>query len=79
METLGSLIDKLAVTNIRLWYLEDKRRDKSLPDEERLEAADIIADVNEQRNSLIDEIDQYLSDALSGKIERLTSKKHKLY
>ena len=29
-ETLGSLIDKLTIANIRLWHLEDVRRDKGL-------------------------------------------------
>ena len=39
-ETLGSLVDKLTVCNVRIWHLIDKHRDKSLSDKERLEAAD---------------------------------------
>ena len=59
-ETLGSLIDKLTIANIRLWHLEDLRRDLSLPNAKRLAAADKIAIVNSERNDLMDEIDQYL-------------------
>ena len=74
METLGSLIDKLSVANIRLWHLEDIRRDKSLPDADRLKAADTVASVNSQRNDLIDEI-----DAMAAKGDFKEFKKHKLY
>ena len=58
METLGSLTDKLTIVNIRLWHLEDKRRDKSLSDKERLKACDTVSEANSQRNDLIDEIDE---------------------
>ena len=62
METPGSIIDKLTIANIRLWHLEDKRRDKSLSDKVRLKACDDVSIVNGQRNDLIDEFDQMLAD-----------------
>ena len=79
METLGSLIDKLTIANIRLWHLEDTRRDKSLPDAKRLKAADAVAVVNRQRNKLVDEIDQFFADAVSGKTTDLVDPKMKDY
>jgi hypothetical protein len=66
-ETLGSLVDKLTIANIRLWHLEDVRRDRSLSDRERLLAADKIALVNQERNDLMDEINEFLYQALRGK------------
>lgn len=78
METLGSLVDKLTIANCRLWHLEDRRRDKSLPDTERLKAADLVAVVNGERNSLIDEIDRLTNAAiLAGAAPQ--SPKNKLY
>ena len=74
MQTLGSVIDQLTIANIRLWHLEDQRRDKSLSDEERLKAADTVEIVNSQRNSLIDEIEQIVSEG-----DFKTFKKCKLY
>ena len=64
METLGSLVDKLSVANLRLWHLEDRRRDSSLPNAERLKAADTVAVVNSERNALIDEIDALAHEAV---------------
>lgn len=77
-ETLGSLIDKLTIANIRLWHLEDARRDRSLPDKDRLAAADAISEVNGQRNDLMDEIDDYLYRAAHGQV-RLKAPKVKIY
>ncbi len=77
-ETLGSLIDKLSVANIRLWHLEDRRRDMTLSDSQRLAAADAVSVVNKQRNDLMDELDSYLKKALDGGME-LCRPKMKLY
>jgi len=79
-ETLGSLIDKLTIANIRLWHLEDARRDKSQSDAERLRATDMVSSVNAQRNDLIDEIDIYFQDAINNPGQKkLVQKKYKLY
>ena len=77
-ETLGSLVDKLTVCNVRIWHLIDKHRDKSLSDKERLEAADAADRVNGQRSRLIDEIDNFLADAVAGKVGVLRDPKEKL-
>lgn len=77
-ETLGSLVDKLTVANIRLWHLEDVRRDRKLSDKNRLAAADMISVVNQERNDLIDEIDEFLYKAAAGKV-KLKAPKVKIY
>ena len=77
-ETLGSLVDKLTIANIRLWHLEDVRRERSLPDKDRLAAADMISIVNQERNDLIDEIDEFLYQAAHGKV-KLRVPKAKIY
>lgn len=78
METLGSLVDKLTIVNIRLWHLEDRRRDRTLVDAERLRAADMVSDANAQRNALIDELDQLLETAITNG-HAPQSRKLKLY
>lgn len=79
-ETLGSLVDKLSIANIRIWHLEERRRDKSLTGEERLAAADAAARVNAQRARLVDEIDELFAAAVEGKPHApLTDPKEKMY
>ena len=56
-EGLAKVIQNLVQANIQLWNIEDTRRDKSLPDNVRLEAADQISVWNKKRNDAMDNID----------------------
>jgi len=74
-DTLGDLIDKLTIANIRLWNLEDKRRDYCNSDESRTEL-DIkeflkkISSTNKERNSLIDQINSGMRVLIDSSIEK---------
>jgi hypothetical protein len=70
-ETLGSLIDKLTIANLKIWHAEDARNDRSLTDAARLAAADKVTVCNRQRNELVQEIDEFFSSALRGDAKRL--------
>jgi hypothetical protein len=60
-DTIGDMIDKLTIANIRLWNLEDERRELSLT-ENKLQDTETktflkrISATNKERNSLIDQI-----------------------
>jgi len=65
-ETLGSLCDKLTIVKLKQYHSEDSKRLNSLQHQEK---------------QLTEEINQYLSDALSGVItlEKLTFDANKVY
>ena len=67
METLGSLIDKLTIKNIRLFYLKRKKDKKK------------TKIVKKQIELIQDEIEGFLSLAIKGKILLVTDEKLKLY
>lgn len=59
--TLGDLIDRLTIANIRLWNLEDLRREYSRGEVEMTEAEvkdflQKVSNTNRERNDLIDQI-----------------------
>ena len=60
-DTIGDLIDKLTIANIRLWNLEDARREYCAAEVSESEplAKEFLTKVsltNKERNSLIDQI-----------------------
>ena len=65
-ETLGSLCDKLTIIKLKQWHSEDKDRLQSLAVQEK---------------QLQEEINEFISDAVSGEIpsERLTFASNKVY
>ena len=72
METIGNLIDKLTVVNIRIWFAEDIKRDKSASDKKITDACKITNVANSQRNDLIQEIDEKINHMIStGEIQKL--------
>lgn len=73
METIGNLIDKLTVTNIRIWMAEDIKRNNHATDSEIASATKITNVANQQRNDLIQEIDEMINYHIT------TEKPQKLY
>ena len=67
METIGNLIDKLTVTNIRIWMAEDIKRKNDATDFEIASATKITNVANQQRNDLIQEIDELINYLVENK------------
>jgi hypothetical protein len=63
-ETLGSLVDKLSIKNLRIWHLEEVLEKDS--DSEELKAKRDLAD--KQRQNLVEEINGFLVAALQGEV-----------
>lgn len=66
METLGSLVDKLTIVNIRIWMAEDIKRLPEATDKQISDATKITNVCNSQRNDLMQEIDELFIDVISG-------------
>jgi predicted lactoylglutathione lyase len=72
METIGNLIDKLTITNIRIWMAEDRKRDTKATDKQIADATRITNVANSMRTDLIQEIDEKINELIeSGKPQKL--------
>ena len=72
METIGNLIDKLTIVNIRIWFAEDIKRDKLASDKKIADACKITNVANSQRNDLIQEIDEKINHMIkTGELQKL--------
>jgi len=72
MDTIGNLIDKLTIVNIRIWMAEDIKRDPNASDKQIADATRVTNIANSQRNDLIQEIDEQINHLVaSGKPQKL--------
>jgi hypothetical protein len=77
-ETLGSLVDKLSIKNLRIWHMDEVLENAETPASKReeLQAKRDLAD--KQRQDLLNEIDGFLGAALRGEV-RIRDEKIKMY
>lgn len=73
MDTIGNLIDKLTIVNIRIWMAEDIKRNPDASDKQIADATRVTNIANSQRNDLIQEIDESINHLVA------TGKPQKLY
>lgn len=72
METIGNLIDKLTISNIRIWMAEDIKRDKNATDKQIADATRVTNVANSYRTDLIQEIDETINQLItSGTSQKL--------
>ena len=75
-ETLGSLVDKLSIKNLRIWHLDEALEQKNTSDYAELKAKRDLAD--KQRQTLVNEINDFLVSAFNGEV-CIRDEKIKLY
>jgi hypothetical protein len=69
--TLGNLIDVLTVANIRIWMAEDQKRSPNATDKQLADATRVTNAANQQRNDLIQAIDEGMNEIASGQLQKL--------
>lgn len=78
METIGSLVDKISIVNLKIFHLENLKRDSKESDSVVAEATRKTNSLNTQRNALIDELDLAMNEIAKGKQQKLFGA-HKMY
>lgn len=68
-ETFGSLVDKITVANLKLWHLEEIAHMMTATDKAIAEAKRKINVMNDQRNALIQELDELIIKFFKGETE----------
>ena len=64
-DVISEAFSRLVQANYTLWNLEDKRRDKSIDDKERLQVCDDVGKWNRIRNDAMDSINSILTKQIS--------------
>lgn len=71
MDTIGSLVDKLSIVNIKIYMAEDRKREPGATDKQIADATRLTNKLNTARNQLIAEIDE-----MNGQSNAITIKTH---
>jgi len=70
-KTIGNLIDELTIANLRIWKAEDIKRDPNATDTQIAIATRLTNKVNQQRNDLIQAIDEQMNEIAKGHAQKL--------
>lgn len=66
------MMDQLSIVNIKIWFAENTKRDPEATDKEIADATRITNMANQQRNDLIQEIDEQLNHMVkTGELQKL--------
>ena len=69
--TIGNLIDQLSIVNIKIWMAEDIKRDNKATDADIAKATRTTNIANQQRNDLIQAIDEEMNAIAKGETQKL--------
>jgi hypothetical protein len=69
--TIGNLIDQLSIVNIKIWMAEDIKRDPKATDSDIAKATRTTNIANQQRNDLIQAIDEEMNLIAKGEAQKL--------
>lgn len=70
--TIANLIDQLSIVNIKIYFLENEKRDLNATDKNIAEATKKTNILNSQRNNLIQSIDEDLNNMIeTGELQKL--------
>ena len=79
METLGSLVDKLIIENIKIYFVRERLHTKDLTDKEYTELTNMMNSLNKNRDALASELDEKFVAWVTGKEKMVLFKRIKTY
>ena len=79
MYSIGDLIDKLVIENIKIFTIRERLHDESISDEENIHLTNNMITVNENRCIISDHLDEKITNVTEGKESNQTLKKIKTY
>jgi hypothetical protein len=79
MNSIGDLIDKLVIENIKIFTLREKLHSENLTDEEYVVLTNNMMTLNENRGTISNFLDEKIDKVVLGKERNIVLKKIKTY
>jgi hypothetical protein len=79
MNSIGDLIDKLVIENIKIFTLREKLHSEGISDEEYVTLTNNMMTLNENRGVIANYLDDKIDKVVTGKEKNIVLKKIKTY
>lgn len=79
METVGSLIDKLSINELKIYHMKEQLQRDDVDETFICNCMDKLAILNVQRNDLSEELQNLMDDVLTGKRKFKVYRQLKMY
>ena len=79
METVGSLVDKLSINELKIYHMEEQKARDDIDDEFREDCNRRLEILYIQQKDLKDELQELMEDVLSGKKKLKMYRQLKMY
>lgn len=78
-ETIGSLVDKIAIVNLKIYHMQEQLTRKDVEDDFKLKIKDKISILRIQKKDLEDELTELFYNVISGKTRMKIYRQFKMY
>ena len=78
-ETLGSLADKISIIELKRYYMMKQTERKDVDEEHQQSCLQRLNILTEQRNDLVEEIDELFRSVMAGKQQLKIYRQYKMY
>lgn len=79
METIGSLIDKISINELKIYHMNEQIARTDITDAQRENFRFRLSVLSEQRGDLVSELQQLTEDVLQGKVKFKVYRQMKMY
>ena len=78
-ETIGSLVDKITIVELKRYHMEEQTRRPDAADEHHQTCRQKLAILTMQRDDLVEELNQLFQDVLEGMAQLKVYRQFKMY
>ena len=78
-ETIGSLVDKITIMELKRYHMQEQTRRSDVSDEHRQTCRQKVEILTIQRDDLVEELNQLFQDVLAGTVQLKVYRQFKMY
>lgn len=78
-ETVGSLVDKISITELKIYHMQEQSEREDAPDDFRSACRDRLGILRAQRDDLAAELSELVSAIASGRVVPKVYRQFKMY